>query len=83
MAFNQLLAMVEAIFAAHAGEIDCDGCDQEMPHMVDLINAGEDPALLLPAVQQHLDICGDCREEFEALLAIVQADQAGLLHEEV
>ncbi len=81
MAFNQLLAMVEAIFAAHEGEIDCDGCDQEMAHMVELINAGEDPALLLPAVQEHLDFCGDCREEFEALLAIVRAENAGLLSE--
>ncbi len=79
MAFNQLLAMVEAIFAAHEGDIDCDGCDAEMPHMVELINAGEDPALLLPAVQEHLNHCCDCREEFEALLAIVKAEKAGLL----
>lgn len=77
--FNQLLAMVEAIFAAHQDEVDCEGCDAEMPHLVELIEAGEDPSLLLPAVQEHLHMCKDCREEFEALLSIVHAENAGLL----
>jgi hypothetical protein len=26
----------------------------------------------MPMVKQHLDLCGDCREEYEALLNIVQ-----------
>lgn len=77
MAFNQLLAMVEAIFSAHEHELDCEGCDMEMPHLVDLIEAGENPEELLPAVQEHLKRCRDCREEFEALLAIVHAENAG------
>lgn len=79
--FNQLLAMVEAIFAAHQDDIDCEGCDAEMPHLVELIEAGEDPSLLLPAVQEHLNMCKDCREEFEALLSVVRAENAGLLAE--
>ena len=79
MAFNQLLAMVEAIFAAHERELDCDGCDAELPHLVELIAAGEDPSLLLPAVQDHLNMCRDCREEFDALLAIVLAEHAGII----
>jgi hypothetical protein len=79
MAFTQLLAIVEAIFAVHVDEIDCDDCDAEMPHLVELIDAGEDPTLLLPAVQDHLDKCKDCREEFEALLTIVRAENTGLL----
>lgn len=79
MPLNQLLAMVEAIFTAHEDELDCAGCDTEMPHLVELIEAGQDPALLLPAVQEHLNRCRDCREEFEVLLAIVRAENAGLL----
>ncbi len=79
MAFNQLLALVEAIFATHEYELDCDGCDAEMPYLAEMVNAGEDPVLLLPAVQEHLNRCQDCREEFEALLAIVRAESEGLL----
>jgi hypothetical protein len=73
MAFNQLLAMVEAIFSVHENEIDCEGCDAEMSHLVDMIEAGQDVSLLLPAVQEHLNLCRDCREEFEALLVMVHA----------
>jgi predicted anti-sigma-YlaC factor YlaD len=82
MAFKQLLAVVEAIFAVHAGEIDCEGCGAEMPRLVELVEKGEDPAILLPAVQEHLNHCRDCREEFEALLAIIKAENAGLLSQE-
>ena len=79
MAFNRLLSMVEAIFTVHEDDIDCEACDAEMAHLAELIEAGEDPALLLPAVQKHLDMCADCGEEFDALLLIVRAEHAGLL----
>ena len=81
MAFNQLLAMVEAIFSAHEDEINCEDCDRAMPYLADLIEAGEDPTLLLPAVQEHLNHCRDCREEFEALLIIVRAEDQGVLNQ--
>jgi predicted anti-sigma-YlaC factor YlaD len=32
----------------------------------------EDPAHLFPLVQRHLDMCPECREEFEALLAALE-----------
>jgi predicted anti-sigma-YlaC factor YlaD len=37
---------------------------------------GEDVARLMPLVQRHLDMCPDCREEFEALLRILKAGSA-------
>ena len=82
MSFNQLLAIIEAIFTVHEEDMDCEGCDAEMPHLVELINAGQDPKLLLPAVQHHLERCHDCQEEFEALLAIVKAENEGLVSSE-
>ncbi len=36
--------------------------------------AGKNAAEALPLVQDHLERCGDCREEFEALLAALQAE---------
>ena len=36
---------------------------------------GEDPTRLMPYVQQHLDMCPDCREEYEALLEALHIDQ--------
>jgi hypothetical protein len=78
MSVERLLGVVQAIFDVHADEMDCAGCDAEMPHLAELISAGEDPSLLLPAVMAHLCHCGDCREEFDALVAVLRAEDAGL-----
>ena len=34
---------------------------------------GEDAASMLPLVNKHLEMCPDCREEFEALLRVLRA----------
>lgn len=82
MRHNRLLALVESILSTHEDELDCDGCDAAMPYLAELVSAGGDPALILPAVQEHLRRCGACREEFEALVAIVRAESAGMLVED-
>ncbi len=79
MSADPILTLVRAIFSVHEGELDCEGCDAEMPRLAELVQAGGDPSLLLPAVHEHLRLCRDCREEFEALLAIVRAEQADSL----
>lgn len=48
-------------------EIDCEECYQHMDQFADMLREGEDPAKVLPLVKHHLDLCGDCNEEFEAL----------------
>ncbi|HUF38403.1 MAG TPA: hypothetical protein VMN57_07765 [Anaerolineales bacterium] len=54
-------------------ELDCDGCFAEMNHFVDLLIEGKHPDEAMPLVRRHLDICGECHEEFEALFAAIQA----------
>jgi len=33
---------------------------------------GEDAALLMPLLKEHLDLCPDCCEEYETLLNVVE-----------
>ena len=33
---------------------------------------GEDPALLMPLLREHFDLCTECCEEYEALLRILE-----------
>jgi hypothetical protein len=40
---------------------------------VEMELSGLDAAAAMPLVQDHLDKCGDCREEFEALLTALRA----------
>ena len=65
--------MVRRIAHTHEGEIDCDQCFEQMDAFVELKLAGKKPAEALPVVAEHLENCRYCREEFEALLAALQA----------
>jgi hypothetical protein len=54
-------------------ELPCDEVLALMDQFAEAYLRGEDVARLLPLVQHHLDMCGDCREEYEVLLRILQA----------
>jgi hypothetical protein len=65
--------MAHQIATTRPDEIGCDECFEQMDEFVEIKLAGKDPAAAMPLVQDHLDRCGNCREEFEALLAALQA----------
>ena len=69
-AMRKMLRMVER---TRDDEYSCDQVHELLDQFAEAIARGEDVAKLMPLVQHHLDMCPDCREEFEALLRIVQA----------
>ena len=75
----KLVRLLEQILSYHEADIDCDTCGDQLECLAELVAVGHDPKKLLPAVQAHLDCCNDCREEFEALLCILRAEQSGEL----
>ena len=56
-------------------EIGCDECFDEVDRFIEMKLSGLDVAQAMPLVQEHLEICGECREEFEALLAALRASE--------
>ncbi|MBI3244680.1 MAG: zf-HC2 domain-containing protein [Chloroflexi bacterium] len=54
-------------------EYTCDDVLRLLDQFAEAVLRGEDAAKLMPLVQKHLDMCPDCREEFEALLRILRA----------
>jgi hypothetical protein len=69
---NKLMQVVEA---THEDEIDCDECLEQVDRFVEMKLAGLDAEEAMPLVQDHLEKCEDCREEFEALLVTIQSIQ--------
>lgn len=69
---DELNKLVRAALQTSDGELTCDECLDEVDRFVELELAGLDAAAALPLVHDHLKKCGDCREEFEALLAAVR-----------
>lgn len=70
---HQLRELVRGIATARPDEIACDECFEQLSSFVEMTLAGKDTTAAMPLVQDHLDRCGDCGEEFEALLAALRA----------
>ncbi len=57
-------------------EYSCDDVYQLLDQFTEAVLRGADVTQLMPLVQRHLEMCPDCREEFEALLRILKAGSA-------
>jgi predicted transcriptional regulator len=66
---KKLLQMIE-----HTQEIEisCDDVYKLLDQYTEVVARGEEAQLLMPLVEHHIEICADCREEFEALLRILE-----------
>jgi hypothetical protein len=67
-----LKRIVRSIVTAHPDEMGCDDCFEQLDRFVEMTLTGKNAAEAMPLVQDHLNRCRDCREEFEALLAAVR-----------
>lgn len=54
-------------------EIDCERCLALVAEFAEEELAGRSIPVALGAVEQHLSVCPECREEYEALLRALKA----------
>ena len=73
----RVLKLLQEILSLHEAAVDCDTCGEQIDCLAELVAVGHDSNMLLPAVQEHLDCCRECKEEFQALLCILKAQQSG------
>ncbi len=75
---EQLKKIVDSIIIAHHDDpMDCEACSRELDCLAERVALGANLSDLLPEVEYHLNCCRDCREEFEALVAILKAELNG------
>ncbi len=67
--------LARALDMTREEELACDECFEELDRFVEMELDGLDAAAAMPLVQDHLDKCGDCREEYQALLDALRAEQ--------
>lgn len=70
---DMLKQMARGIATTRPDEIGCAECFEQLDQFVELTLDGKSPAEAMPLVEDHLNRCGDCREEFEALLTAIRA----------
>lgn len=70
---EHLKRMIYMVEATAEVEIACEEAYRLLDQYADVLLRGEDAAALLPQVKRHLEMCMDCGEELEALLAALRA----------
>jgi len=70
---EMLKQIVRGIVTTRPDEIGCDACFEQVDRFAEMVLDGKDVTEALPLVEDHLKRCGDCREEFEALLEALRA----------
>jgi hypothetical protein len=70
------VSLAELSFLADATEamLTCNQVFQLIDQYAERAERGEDVTHLMPLVAAHLDMCPDCREHYEALERVLQAD---------
>ena len=71
---NKLVTMLDMLAKTEAHEISCGAVGDALAEFAELHQRGEDVKHLMPLVHQHLEMCPDCRDEYEALMAVLQAE---------
>lgn len=68
-----LKKMVKSIAMTRPDEIACDECFEQLDQFAEQVLDGKPAAEAMPLVEDHLNRCTDCREEFEALLEAMKS----------
>lgn len=72
LTLQALKKMVKAALVTRPVEIGCYECLDQLDQFAERVLAGKEIPEALKLVQEHRDLCGECREEFEALLAALR-----------
>ncbi len=77
---DQLERLFDFIENAPADEalikMDCNDCCEKITQLAEQVANGADLNEIWPEMQKFMNYWGDCREEFEALVAVIQQERA-------
>jgi len=60
--------VTQMIAGTRSTELGCADCYAKLDRFAELMREGKPADEIMPLVQDHLDRCDSCREEYEALL---------------
>ena len=77
---DQLEQLFDFIVNAPADDalikMDCNDCCEKISRLAEQVANGADLSDILPEMQKFMRYWGDCREEFEALVAVLKQEKA-------
>jgi len=67
-----LKKMLRAVINTRSDELHCGECFDKIDKFIELKLKGKTPEEAMPLVEDHLNRCNSCRQEYEALLIALQ-----------
>ena len=65
--------MLGAVLATKDEEVGCGECFEQMEQFVEMKLEGKSPEEAMPLVEEHLQRCNECNEEYQALLEALES----------
>lgn len=69
-----LIRLMQLVEQTEEGHYSCAETFDLLDEYVELVAGNQEAVLLMPIVKRHLDHCPGCRDKYEILLNILQAD---------
>lgn len=67
-----LKKLLSKVPMTHEDEIGCGECYDQIHTFAEMELLNRSPEKAMPLVKEHLDNCGECREEYQALLKAIK-----------
>lgn len=67
-----VVSFLRVLESVRAEEVSCDEIYARIDEYVEKEVDRKDAAQLMPLVREHLDLCSECCEEYEALLDVLE-----------
>jgi hypothetical protein len=65
--------MMLSVKSTRDEELTCGHCHEELDHFIEMKLEGKDAVEAMPLIEEHLNRCQACREEYEVLLEAIKA----------
>ena len=75
---NEIKALIDLLGKTRDREIDCDACLEQVAVFAEQQLSGKEVPEAMNAVQRHLDVCGECREEYRVLMDVLRSSSGEL-----
>lgn len=77
---DEVQSLIDCLATTREDEMDCLEFNRRMDCLAEMLAEGKSAEeVLTPEIEAHLRHSADCREEFDALLAILKAEESGEL----
>ncbi len=68
-------SLIRSLEHTHDEECTCEDVYAVVDEFAEAEFRGEDAARLIPLIKQHMELCHNCCEEYEALLDVLEKSQ--------